>query len=468
MVRNYNAWLKTQQKATKNNKEAIIQQSKSEVVVTDLSENKIENASVLPLTKKEQAVLNDFDGEFELDEDNFIEELLETDNVNFDGIVALKEKNEHKNFYLNLLYLLQKGFNTLFVTNANPSALDFSANKSISATSQQLAGIDRFDNKIAETKKTGFDFSLLTKNQNSMTDFNNANDTAMVVLTHNVTLAFNEMIFDETQQEQKISTDRESYIRLLMESYKNMEGSVLKDKITKTFNLQKIWFNLPKILDDNKKSNLTGFVFNKLAQEKQNRVSLLFFNGINKLKQLEKDDFFTFIQPSAQLGTSLIYHHFSVLKPDKTTITAYEDAINTLKNKTITLQQLISRLPKPFNTAYATTTIQTTDSSGNIVSSKKFDLINTMMKWYNINPNGLRYKNENTYKETDFFISPNSKNFVKWSEFMQSNHWNEKVLERFYQLFIIVLQNIFTCVLLYENENGNELLINQILNQISG
>lgn len=377
-------------------------------------------------------------------------------NVDFDinSAIDLQKEQPHKQFYLNLHYLLTIGFNTLMCFNGNPFAINLQEDKIITQEDKQFArlndeqlrrrGFNALDNgENKDNNKSGFNFSALSNNPNSI---ERANKLPITVLVHNWTMAFNEL---NTKNNNLNKINRLEYQSDLEKEYK-FRAVNMKERIISNLKLAKTWVNLPWQFQSSRNINedpyIKGYPFPKLSADGDNDTSINFFMHARELDALN----ITFITATKSNDVTLLKAHYT---SDSKKV-AFKEELDLYADHTKPLLNLIKSLPAPFN--YVQYQYKNSvDSSGARTTQKNINFLTLLEQWNNVNFESMIHRNANTYTRSSFFLDKKSN---KYQPLKLKN------LDELYKVFIMAIFNIIKCLLYFEDANGNELDIASYLN----
>lgn len=438
----YAQWLKEQEK--------YIKESAKKINTDDLMHNTYNTPTPIPDAINEKLAQTKQTWKKKIkQEDSY-------NNVEFDinSIIDYTKEEPHKQFYLNLHYLLTFGFNTLMCFNSNPFALDNTEDKYVTEEDKETTGLTNEQLKrrgfnslqTAQDKQytySGFNFNTLPYGQNSLKQ---ANKLPITVLLHNWTMAFNEISVKNNEEIEKLN--RLNYQTYLESEYKE-RGGMLKERIIADLHLVKMWINLPwsfqQARNINESPYLRGYQFPKLSADGDNDTSVNFFMHAMELKTLGVN----FITTTKTNDINLLKQHYT----SDSGKMAFKEELKIYEEHCRSFLDLIKSLPEPFN-YFEYQRRDSTDSYGNTVLVKSVNFVSLLEQWNNVNFESMIHRNANSYNRTSFFLDRKSNKYQALKI---------KSLDELYKSFINAIFNIVKCLLYYEDANGNELDISVYL-----
>lgn len=365
--------------------------------------------------------------------------------LNVDDVVDAEITKGEKTFYLNLRYLLFWGFNVFFCLANNPFFVNDQIKKKITDEDKARFNLDtntlltlgssEISNGINErVYKSGFNLSMLKK---TLLTKENINKQPLVCFLHKFTVSFN-----DSDIKSDVFSER-SYEDALQQTYQNGDGK-LRELITTYFHETNFWCNLPGRRTDTERNYLTGYVFPILSSSINSKPIFQFFKKINENATSKYPQTFIMLDDDA-FSLGLLEKHFQTDNGKQ----LMDAEIKQLKKQTITLIDLVKSLPKPFN-ELPVRYEDYTNAKGEKATSTVVYYEDLISKWNNVRTQVLTKGNANTYDASKFFIDERSHLYKP----LKVRNFDE-----FYEKFIGALLNIVKCLLLYRDENNNEISI---------
>lgn len=373
---------------------------------------------------------------------------------------SISDIKQIKQFYLNLTYLLSKGFNTLFVFANNPYLINQQKDKIITSLDKERnklsdesileAGYDSLpDGLNDEAYKSAFNIENLHWGNLEDRDIN---EKYTVAIATNWSLAFVDLESNLDHPNAAKHNDKKGYLDAINNHYK-LQPENFDEIMSLDLNPVKWWAKVP--WDNNIATNqdvlhFAGYVFPPLSKSYSDAEVSYFFSELANLKKIQSTKSVhkntTFITMH-DMDESLLYAHF-------TTNSGYmnpfqKEALDYLSQNCLSFLDLVKSLPDKFNHidyVYE----DYSDTFGNKQTKPKVHYDELLNKWLNINLKVMHNHTATTYQVDSFFIKPGSPLYKPLAL---------KSIDDLIKSVFKALINIVKFLLMYRDESGNYLVI---------